>query len=256
MGSKRGFLLLSLLFFFVLEVFSQVGIGTTNPDASSVLDIESTDAGVLIPRIALTSSIDVTTITAPTESLLIYNTHTNLGANSVRPGFYFWNGSKWSRLNDNEEKVYGEVFIRYGSQSINVNNPIRFGSVGLYQGVIPYPSTGNTNNRHLAFQIITPGVYRVSYSISVVKRVLASVTTFGFMLRVGTGPTTTDTTEVIGSRTHEQVEYINGNANCSMTKLVHLNADDRIYVFPTISYTSVEINDESAVFNIELIQAD
>ena len=29
---------------------AQVGIGTTAPDASSILDIQSTEAGILIPR--------------------------------------------------------------------------------------------------------------------------------------------------------------------------------------------------------------
>jgi len=34
--------------------FSQVGIGTTTPDASSVLDITATDAGLLVPRLTTT----------------------------------------------------------------------------------------------------------------------------------------------------------------------------------------------------------
>ncbi|WP_308992007.1 tail fiber domain-containing protein [Mariniflexile litorale] len=74
---------------------AQVGIGTTTPKASSVLDITSTNKGVLVPRISLSSTSDNTTIASPTTSLLIYNNATVL---DVTPGYYYWGGSKWLRL--------------------------------------------------------------------------------------------------------------------------------------------------------------
>ncbi len=51
--------------------FSQVGINTTTPDASSVLDINSTTGGVLIPRVT-TAERDL--IASPANGLFIYNT--------------------------------------------------------------------------------------------------------------------------------------------------------------------------------------
>ena len=33
-------------------MFAQVGIGTTTPDGSSILELNSTDAGMLIPRMS------------------------------------------------------------------------------------------------------------------------------------------------------------------------------------------------------------
>ncbi|HIC31243.1 MAG TPA: hypothetical protein EYO76_04925, partial [Flavobacteriaceae bacterium] len=50
--------------------FSQVGINTTNPDASSILDIESSDKGVLFPRMT-TAERDA--IANPAKGLIIYN---------------------------------------------------------------------------------------------------------------------------------------------------------------------------------------
>ncbi len=93
----------SLLCFFLLNVcaYAQVAINKTGaaPDASSMLDIQATDAGLLIPRIALTSNTDVLTIASPTTGLMIYNTATvSSGSTSVNPGFYFHNGSKWVRI--------------------------------------------------------------------------------------------------------------------------------------------------------------
>jgi hypothetical protein len=88
---------LSLLFMLSLySVTAQVGINTTAPDASSILDIRSENKGLLIPRIELTGSADSSTIPNPVESLLIYNTAT---VADITPGFYFWTGTSWSGLN-------------------------------------------------------------------------------------------------------------------------------------------------------------
>ncbi|GAC1422599.1 MAG: hypothetical protein NVSMB67_19610 [Flavisolibacter sp.] len=63
-----------------------------------MLEVQSTNKGLLIPRVALTSTQDVTTITTPATSLLVYNTATTTGINSVQPGFYYWNGASWLGL--------------------------------------------------------------------------------------------------------------------------------------------------------------
>lgn len=42
------------------NMFGQVGIGTTQPNPSAVLDIQSTNKGVLIPRVELNSIYDPT----------------------------------------------------------------------------------------------------------------------------------------------------------------------------------------------------
>jgi trimeric autotransporter adhesin len=67
----------------------------TTPHASAMLDIKSPDKGLLIPRINLVSDSDITTISSPRLSLLIYNTSNTLPDGE---GFYFWNGNKWSKL--------------------------------------------------------------------------------------------------------------------------------------------------------------
>ena len=61
-----------LLLFIVFPFYAQVGIGTTSPNASSILDISSTNSGLLIPRVALTGTNDITTIVYPAISLLVY----------------------------------------------------------------------------------------------------------------------------------------------------------------------------------------
>lgn len=56
-----------------ISCYSQVGIGTTSPDDSSILDIESTNKGVLVPRL---TTAQRNAIVNPATSLLIFNTST------------------------------------------------------------------------------------------------------------------------------------------------------------------------------------
>lgn len=88
-------ILFIIVLFMGLSGYAQVGVGTSNPDASAQLDVVSTNKGILIPRMKLTGTSDVTTIANPKESLLVYNTAT---AGDVVPGFYYWNSLKWVTL--------------------------------------------------------------------------------------------------------------------------------------------------------------
>ncbi|MHA7843482.1 MAG: autotransporter outer membrane beta-barrel domain-containing protein [Winogradskyella sp.] len=90
----------SLLFLltFSVCVFAQVGVGTTTPDASSILDITASDKGVLVPRVNLIDVADVTApINTPATGLLVWNTNGAVtGGSGV--GFYFFNGAQWVAL--------------------------------------------------------------------------------------------------------------------------------------------------------------
>jgi len=75
-----------------------VGINTTGntPNASAMLDISSSNSGLLIPRVSLLSTTDVTTISSPATSLLVYNTNSGMTGGQI--GFYYWNGSQWTLM--------------------------------------------------------------------------------------------------------------------------------------------------------------
>jgi hypothetical protein len=88
-----------LLLSFPAFVFSQVGIGTNTPNSSSVLDVTATNKGFLPPRIALTGTNDVSTITSPANGLMVYNTATTgTSPTNVIPGFYYFESGKWQRV--------------------------------------------------------------------------------------------------------------------------------------------------------------
>lgn len=128
---------------------AQVGIGTTNPDVSSILDITATDKGVLVPRVSLNNvsntMIDGTNIAA--EGLLIYNTNlTTTGGSGI--GFYYFDGTMWVPLQSSSVTISTENGIS------NIGNTVRLGGAlnqnttinqGLFDLTYNLSNTGDFN---------------------------------------------------------------------------------------------------------------
>ena len=91
---KNLYIFIALLFI-SLTIQAQVGIGTDSPEASSILELKSTDAGLLIPRMLET---DRTAIASPVQGLLVYQTNNE-------EGFYYHDGTIWIRLSSNGEFI-------------------------------------------------------------------------------------------------------------------------------------------------------
>ncbi len=72
----------------------QIGVFNMNPDQSAELDLTSSNKGLLIPRVTLSTNLNSSSpVTSPAEGLFVFNN----GANQTQ-GFYFWTGSYWSLL--------------------------------------------------------------------------------------------------------------------------------------------------------------
>ena len=69
------------------SLYAQVGIGTSTPDVSSILDLTSTTQGVLTPRMTSTQRA---AIISPAQGLLVYDTDIN--------SFYYYDNSSWNKL--------------------------------------------------------------------------------------------------------------------------------------------------------------
>jgi hypothetical protein len=99
---KKNFLLFFMTACIASSTVAQnVAINSTGTvaDASSMLDISSSNLGLLIPRVALTAINSAAPVSSPATSLLVYNTATAGAApNNVIPGYYYWDGSNWNRV--------------------------------------------------------------------------------------------------------------------------------------------------------------
>jgi len=76
--------------------FAQIKIGdnSTSINANSLFEMETTNMGLLPPRVALNSNTSAVPLTAPVpEGMTVYS----IGG-TLANGYYFWNGSRWIPL--------------------------------------------------------------------------------------------------------------------------------------------------------------
>lgn len=116
--------------------YAQVGIGTTNISSSAMLEVMSTNKGVLLPRVALDSNTDQTTVPNPAVGLTVYNTATG---NFKIEGYLTWDGSMWVRLASEEVQAPGISGIQCTGATIN---PTVFNAGVPYEGIMEIPYTG------------------------------------------------------------------------------------------------------------------
>jgi uncharacterized protein (TIGR02145 family) len=131
----------------------QVVVGGTTPDPSALLDIQSSDGGVLLPRLTTTER---SAINNPATSLLIFNTTTsclemNLGTPAV---------PDWVRLNCRSGVV----------QSLDCSSAVVSGSLTsgqLASGVsVSVPYTGGNGGVHSGQTVTSTGVTGLTATLS------------------------------------------------------------------------------------------
>ncbi|MGB1296248.1 MAG: hypothetical protein ACPG6V_12295 [Flavobacteriales bacterium] len=133
------------------KVYSQIGIGTTTPHASSILEVNSTSKGFLPPRL---TSVNRDNINNPAEGLMIYNT--DLSCIEYFTGSYWFNPCCSKTVNSGLDALPLEIFFNLDdlSQIEKINS-----TTGLGEGVTPqhnefvysYNSLVNGNTRALEF---------------------------------------------------------------------------------------------------------
>ena len=145
---KKTITLLSL-FALTFSHAQNVGINSTGaaPVSSAALDVDMANKGVLIPRVALTTTTAFAPVTGTaTTSLLIYNTATaGAGATAVTPGYYYWDGAKWVKFIGGQNDYW-----RVGVSAADVNQLTATGFIGT------------TSNNHMDY--VTNGIVRGRFS--------------------------------------------------------------------------------------------
>ena len=209
---KRTLLTGVLLLSFSTIFAQNVGINSagTSPHSSAGLDVDFTNKGVLIPRVALTSRTDNATISSPQTSLLVYNTATaGTTPNNVYPGYYYYDGSNWDRFITDRNRTVLSGNITNNNAVANTIADITGLSFDVTSGVkykfrfyITYTSAATTTGSR--FCINGPGItslfYYSTYSTS------ATSSTFNNSLSTYNVPTGASA----GSGTNSNVAIIEG----------------------------------------------
>jgi hypothetical protein len=120
------FLMVSFLSGFLVTILAQVKItdGTLHTiDGNSILELESTNKGLLIPRFPLNNRNLPDPLTAPVPSgMLVYS----IGG-AIDDGFYYWDGLKWERVITTGTNVF-QTFLKDSDDTLAKSNSIIFAS--------------------------------------------------------------------------------------------------------------------------------
>ncbi len=133
------FLLFLVLFTHGVTLAQNIGIGVNPPDGSAMLDITSTNRGLLIPRM---TSANINAISNPAKGLLVYDsTQNQLLVNMGTPSSPIWqsaivSGGDWS-LDGNNGTTPGSQFL-----GTTDNKALHFRVNNIWAGEI-HPKTGN-----------------------------------------------------------------------------------------------------------------
>ena len=95
---KKSLLIVAaMLYFGYANAQMKLGTNPTTTNSNALLEMETTNKGLLLPRVALTSTTSFAPLTAHVAGMAVYNTAT---AGDVAPGYYVDNGTKWVKLSD------------------------------------------------------------------------------------------------------------------------------------------------------------
>ncbi|ANF52898.1 hypothetical protein A0O34_21285 [Chryseobacterium glaciei] len=99
---KKKIFCLVLGFITIITIKSQIGIGTATPQPSSILELSSLDKALILPRVSLISTTDITTVPNPVKGLLVYNlSDSGTGTSMVyKDLIYLYDGTLWQALMD------------------------------------------------------------------------------------------------------------------------------------------------------------
>ncbi len=126
---KQTIKLLILLFLGLLsqETYSQVKVGDnpTTINSNSILELESTNKGLLLPRVSLSAINNASPLNAHISGMTVYNTATaGTAPNNVSPGFYYNDGTQWVQIADalNLQNIYTVDGTLKSNRIVNMEN--------------------------------------------------------------------------------------------------------------------------------------
>lgn len=126
-----------------------IGLGTATPAASSILDINSTTLGVLLPRLTTTQQ---NAIPSPATGLLIFNSTTG--------GFQYYTGAAWAAL-DAGTAPLSSILAATATNTINSGNFAQAWQWNTLAGISAFTlsstSTAAASNSQNILSILTSG---------------------------------------------------------------------------------------------------
>ena len=163
------------------------------PNSSAMLDVKSTNKGMLIPRVALTGNGDITTVASPAISLMVYNTTSaGSGTTAVVPGYYFWDGS-WVRMVAQKGGAvpFADFYATF-PQGIGAGQPIQFDQDAIPNSIIT--RVGSTT-----FNLPDIATYEISFLVTIAQSVQLAISLNGLVVLSSVVGRTATNSQVMGT---------------------------------------------------------
>lgn len=236
-------LLCAVLFTISTTSFSQVGIGTTTPNASSILDITSTTAGLLTPRM---TAAQKTAIATPATGLLIYQT-------DGTAGFYYYNGSAWTPFGSTGWALTGNsgttpatnfigttdaqdlVIKANGTEAMRIKNG---GNIGM-------GTNAPTAKLHVEGTGTAPTVFTQNFESTAVANVTTTAGTNPYQINSNAGCVAADVWKVSATSaspscttcTTNRATIVNGGSGCNQNTTLVVGAYTSTSTSATVSFS-------------------
>jgi hypothetical protein len=144
----------------------QVYIGTEPTGNPVLLEVKSTNQGVLLPRIDIADTLSASPVNTPKEGLLVVNTHKD------KEGLYFWNGKAWEKLKTIE--TTSNKLKRTGKKVVFIGSSVASQSSTLFQNEVlskvifdtSFISEGKLTTPNDAYRIPSRGIYEITASFT------------------------------------------------------------------------------------------
>jgi hypothetical protein len=181
-----------------------VGIGTTTPDASALLDLTSTTQGFLAPR---TTNTQMLGITSPATGLMVFNT--------TAGSYYYYTGSTWAPF-----MSASSGWLTSGNSGTNVSND--------YLGTSDNQALAIRTNNVERLRILSSGEIGIGVTTPLHK----------LQLQNGNLALTNNTNTAAELRFYEPTN--NGGANYTAFKAT-TQSDDITYTLPATAPTAGQV---------------
>jgi hypothetical protein len=127
---KKIFLTMALAIGLIASAQVKIGANPTTIDANSLLELETTNQGLLYPRVALVSTDSynplvavnpLTLLVEKQKGMTVYNTATTItGTSDVTPGLYVNDGTNWVKITP--KTLYSDDAAITSARTVTLNN--------------------------------------------------------------------------------------------------------------------------------------
>ncbi len=249
--TKYYILLLFIGLSFSANLFAQVGINTSTPHASALLDLGPGNKGFLVPRVALTSLTDVTSVANPAHGLIIFNTTNDPSKNLIANSFYYYNANpsymRWMNFVDSNSiksqleniklpvyvgqvyKTNQQVFTSFLSSNVNIINFNSNPSTDFFNSDYIQRKSGSTTT----FKVLKSGYY-IFEGFGTWQFTSTSTTFWTIAIQSATSLSDSDTVTpaefTFGMRCPYNVfeKTMNAYSTCNFSGAVFLNANTEL----------------------------